>query len=56
MKLRGYKSFDGVSIIYEHTVYYGRNSMITIITGCKAVDFPTNIITKFVKSLKRKTS
>ncbi|MBA4121167.1 MAG: hypothetical protein H0X72_01715 [Acidobacteria bacterium] len=54
IKLRGYKIIDGVSYLIEHLMYYGKRSIITVVTGAKAIEYPTTKIYNFINSLKKK--
>lgn len=54
IKLRGYKIIDGVSYLIEHLMYYGKRSIMTVVTGAKATDYPTTKIYNFINSLKKK--
>lgn len=54
IKLRGYKIVDGTSYLIEHLVYYGKRSIMTVVTGAKATDYPTTNINNFINSLKKK--
>ena len=54
IKLRGYKMINGSSYVIEHLMYYGKRSIMTIVTAAKATDYPTQNINDFIRSLKRK--
>lgn len=54
IKLRGYKIIDGVSYLIEHIMYYGKRSIMTVVTGAKATNYPTTKIYNFINSLKKK--
>jgi hypothetical protein len=53
VKLRGYKLIKGDSYLIEHLMYYGKRSIMTIVTGAKATDYPTPQIDSFINSLKK---
>lgn len=54
IKLRGYKIINSVSYLIEHLMYYGKCSIMTVVTGAKATDYPTTKIHNFINSLKKK--
>lgn len=54
IKLRGYKIIDGGSYLIEHLMYYGKRSIMTVVTGAKATEYPTTKIYNFINSLKKK--
>ncbi len=54
IKLRAYKIRDNVSYLIEHVMYYGKRSIMTVVTGSKASDYPTTKINNFKDSLKKK--
>lgn len=54
IKLRGYKVIDGISLMIEHFMYFGKKSAITLVTAGKADNYPTASVYKFLNSLKRK--
>lgn len=54
IKLRGYKMINGVSYLIEHIMYYGKRSIMTVVTGAKATDYPSTKINNFKNSLKKR--
>lgn len=54
IKIRGYKVIEGNSYLIEHLMYYGKRSIMTVVTGAKATDYPTKNINSFIYSLKKK--
>jgi len=55
LKIRGYKITEGSSTLVEHLIYYGKNSVITLVTASKAENYPTKTITTFIETLKLNT-
>lgn len=52
--LRGYKTIQGVSVLYEHIMYFGKYSAITLVVMAPSKSFPTSDITAFQNSVKRR--
>jgi hypothetical protein len=43
-----------IAVTYLNKVYYGRRTMLTIYTGAPSASFPTESITRFLASIRKK--
>lgn len=53
--IRGYKTIQGVPVLIEHHGYYGDRTIITLIVAAKSSEFPTESVSKFLRSVKRES-
>lgn len=51
--MRGYKTIDGIPIIYSTMTFLGERSFITLRVGCAAQFFPPPGMTEFMKSVRK---
>lgn len=49
----GYKYFLGKLVTIGNNIYYGENTILFLMFGCLAIDYPTKHLTNFVNSVER---